>query len=286
MSFRAFLERKKKTDQAAAKLLEAMGSLQERLADRLATLLSQLDIKAGSLVPGEANANRIGEIISILHQQLNDDPWTEAVADYVENYDAITENVLKYGRTLGRLDDGFLSALKRQFKIISAEYLTSAASFNLELWIPLAEQIGGAIISGAPLADFTVTAKLLITGGDDADGALVGKASTTVTDLASIFERSSTQLIADELEVDFFLYQGSEIDTTREFCLERLGKAWHREEIEQWGDEEWSGRIPETTEDTIFSFLGGYNCRHVLLPLAEIDVPEPDLARMKAKELI
>jgi hypothetical protein len=86
---------------------------------------------------------------------------------------------------------------------------------------------------------------------------------------------------SDAVGAEFFLYQGRPIDTTRPFCRARAGKYWHRREIESWADEEWSGKTKGTTTATIFNYLGGYNCRHVLVPVRQDVVPASDLERMR-----
>lgn len=61
---------------------------------------------------------------------------------------------------------------------------------------------------------------------------------------------------------------------------------WHEQEIRGWASEEWAGKRPETNSSNIFDLLGGYNCQHILVPLAKRDVPEADLERMRRKGLL
>ena len=49
---------------------------------------------------------------------------------------------------------------------------------------------------------------------------------------------------------------------------------------------EWAGKKPETNRGNILELLGGYECRHIAVPLAKRDVPAADLQRMKAKGYI
>lgn len=88
----------------------------------------------------------------------------------------------------------------------------------------------------------------------------------------------------------FFFYQGRPIRSTRKFCQERHGRAWHRDEIILWGKDAnkgngWKGMHKGTNAVTIFHFRGGYNCRHVWVPVDIMSVPPDDLARMRAKGL-
>jgi hypothetical protein len=89
---------------------------------------------------------------------------------------------------------------------------------------------------------------------------------------------------------EFFVYQGRPIATTRSFCRERAGRYWHREEIKEWGRNAgfmpWKGMHKGTNEVNIFLLLGGYTCRHILIPVSRGTVPQEDLDRMREKGLI
>jgi hypothetical protein len=111
-----------------------------------------------------------------------------------------------------------------------------------------------------------------------------------------MLQRTATAAVAEQVQAEFFLYQGRPIKTTREFCAEREGKYWHREEIKQWGRDAaagdgWDGMVEGTNEQTIFLHLGGWygarnSCRHVLLPVPRLQVAQEDLDRMREKGLI
>lgn len=45
----------------------------------------------------------------------------------------------------------------------------------------------------------------------------------------------------------------------------------------------WEGMNYDTTSSTIFSYVGGYQCNHVLVPIATEYVPKTD--KLRAKEL-
>lgn len=291
MSFADFQKARRVTDKSAEDLRAAMSALQVRMADRLADLLRTMDVKDGKLVTSEANVARMAEVIRILRDQMNDPQWVEAVRAYVSSFDDIETAVLKYGASLGEVDDGPLTAIKAHYQTTIAEFLLNPASFNRSIFIPLDRTLSAAVTVGA---EFDTTAKAMrdhIKGTPDTRGGIeqtaTGAADTSVT----VYERSATQTIADQVGSDIFMYQGRPIDTTRPFCLEREGHAWHRKEIEAWADLEWAGKVDGTDAQTIFIFLGGWygdraSCRHVLVPINVRDTPSSDLARMRSKGLI
>lgn len=63
------------------------------------------------------------------------------------------------------------------------------------------------------------------------------------------------------LSLNYAIYAGGEIKTTRLFCDERNGNVYNRETILSWNSEEWQGK---KENNNILIDLGGYNCRHDL----------------------
>jgi hypothetical protein len=104
--------------------------------------------------------------------------------------------------------------------------------------------------------------------------------------------------VNDELGLEWFEYLGGEIPTTRPFCEHREGGIYHRGEIEAWGagknsagindirNGTWAGRIDGTDSKSIFTFVGGWNCRHYLVPVPDRKVPESVKARARAEGFI
>lgn len=58
-----------------------------------------------------------------------------------------------------------------------------------------------------------------------------------------------------------FKYLGGLIEESRDFCVERNGHEFTREQGWEWNDMEWKGKIPGVS---FFIQVGGYNCRHYL----------------------
>ena len=286
MTLTEYLEGQAAGDEGIEALLSEMSAFQERIARRVAEILSDLDISGGRLVASEANIARLSEVMGLIEQGFADTRWQGAVRDYLRTFDALGANTAEYLSDFGNLDRGILTALRQQYKLLAADYLLNAQSFQRSLLNPIAQEVGAYIATGGRYSDLVRSVSDIVTGGETTDGAILGNAKTAVNDLVSVYERTTTKVAADQVGAEFFLYQGRPIDTTRQFCRARAGKYWHREEIAGWGDEEWSGKAEGTNSETIFSFLGGYNCRHVLVPVARRDVPSSDLERMRGKGLI
>lgn len=286
MTLKEFLETRKAGDAAVEKLLKEITAFQERTATRLAGILAELEIDGGRLVASQANMAALSTVINELEAGFADRKWQSAVGEYLASFTELEDGLKAYAGGFGALDSSLLTTLKTQYQTISANYLLEATSFTRTLQQPIMQEVGAHIASGGRYRDLVTAVSDIVTGGDDSDGAILGNARTAVNDMVSIYERTATQAAATSVGAEFYLYQGRPIDTTRDFCRAREGKYWHKKEIEEWGGMEWAGQIPGTNSTTIFSLLGGYNCRHVLVPVARGDVPASDLARMRSKGYI
>lgn len=81
--------------------------------------------------------------------------------------------------------------------------------------------------------------------------------------VATVFQsyRTAQKIYADQFKYKKFLYAGGIIDESRDFCIERAGHEFFKEQGEEWNDMEWKGKIPGVD---FFVQCGGYNCLHHL----------------------
>jgi hypothetical protein len=89
-----------------------------------------------------------------------------------------------------------------------------------------------------------------------------------------------------DLGLEFYSYSGGLMDTSRDFCIARAGKVFHRKEVESWAGQSWAGKMRGTTESSIFIYCGGYGCTHSLVPIAKSAVPKVVLSEAKANGYI
>jgi len=108
-----------------------------------------------------------------------------------------------------------------------------------------------------------------------------------------LFVRDINKIMADSKGLEWFKYSGPTGPSAlgnpiRDFCLHKVGGVYLKSEIEAWPAQEspWDGEIPGTNSFSIFINLGGFNCRHDLVPVKSRDVPTKDVNRAKNKGLI
>lgn len=99
----------------------------------------------------------------------------------------------------------------------------------------------------------------LIKGNKDSLGALEKNLGGFVYDTISVTDRIIGLEYANEKGYEFAIYEGGLIGTSRQFCRDRNGKVFHRDEIAKFNPTK--AKPPNYNP---FTDLGGYRCRHHL----------------------
>jgi hypothetical protein len=97
-------------------------------------------------------------------------------------------------------------------------------------------------------------------GDNQLNGEVTRYFKTQIHDVTWNISRSRDYNFAKALNLNYFIYQGTEIDTSREFCKERIGNTYHVNDVTTFPKTE--PYFPDNYD--FFIHCGGYNCRHRL----------------------
>ena len=264
---------------------------------KLGPLLAEMDVDAtGNIRQTEDNIRRIGLITDELNKVLAGGEYKDAVQSFLGSIDEgvqLTDEIAK------KIDASFKpDNVQRQLLAISKQNAINAffgSGLKENVTQPFLEQLTANVAARAPLREAVKALQGVIEGTDTTDGRLLANVRTTANTAQAIADRSYAAAVNEELGIEYFQYLGGEIPTTRPFCEHREGAIFHRKEIEAWGNGEnsagindisdgtWAGRIDGTDSRSIFTFVGGWNCRHFLVPVIKQKVPPSVIARAKAE---
>lgn len=99
--------------------------------------------------------------------------------------------------------------------------------------------------------------KEFLVGNQLKSGAFEKYYRNYVYDTYSHLDRAVAEQYANDLKLNFAIYEGGLMETSRKFCREHNGKVYHKEEIAQMKPEK---AIPPNYNP--FFDMGGYACRH------------------------
>ena len=240
-------------------LLDRSTTLERRLnAYVLNTLIPSLQISNNKIVNTNSNLKKINNpsslktfLKNVINASLYDyyfnsyNSLNGATNQYYDNFqptDAAKEKILNRASTIssGFLDDLF---------------------DNNDITRQIQNTIRKNIVSEASVTDVKQLMTDIIKGKEEKFGIIKSFHYKNGYDSFQRYSRELDVQFSENLKLNYAIYAGGEIKTTRNFCEERNGNVYNRETILSWNDLEWSGKIPD---GNILTDLGGYNCRHDL----------------------
>lgn len=253
---------------------------ESQVYDSVIELISRLEIKNGEFVISTKNLKIASEISLQLKQVLLASDYTKYVAEFAREFDSqakISDELFSKtfpGFTVSEMAVNVNLISKRE----TIDLLLNRAS-DAEFISPLRDIIEQSVINGSGYNETLKSLRTFIKGDDELAGKMERYSRLYAHDQFSISDASYTSVIAEELDVEWFFYSGDTIATTRPFCDKRHNQFFYYKEIEDWASLDWSGKIPETNSSTIYSYRGGFGCRHAILPVSIFAVPKEVIER-------
>lgn len=260
--------------------LAKIPAAEAQVYDSVIELLSRLEVKNGAYVISSKNLKIASEIGLLLKQALLASDYTKAVAEFIKEFDVqATISDSLFSKTFPEFT---VSEMALSVNLISKrdaiDLLLNRAS-DAEFIAPLRDIIEQAVINGGGYVETLKSIRTFIQGDEEMAGKMERYSRLYAHDQFAIADRSYTSVIAEELEVEWFFYSGDLISTSRPFCEKRHNEFFYYKEIEAWAAKDWDGKIPETDSATIYSYAGGFSCRHSILPVSIFAVPKEVIER-------
>lgn len=258
--------------------------------DIFTDILRQLDTllldSQGLIIANEANLAASSQIIDSLNQVLFEGEFVAAVTEFAREFnEQALVNMEYFGELFGEsvTNKALYTNVIRQAQK-NAVTLLSEDAIAIELLAPLRAQLEAGIVGDSTIPQLIESIRETVVGVDGV-GALQQYTKTVARTTFAVGDANHIKVIADDLDIEFYKYDGALLKGSRDFCKLRKGKIFHKSEIIQWGSADfngpgttskgnWDGRINTTNEGNIFSFRGGWNCIDLFLPMLTSMVPQ------------
>lgn len=171
-------------------------------------------------------------------------------------------------------------------KTVSGGFLESIFK-NGEIPTKAKDYIAKSITGQVDQKEFLKGLSELVNGKEGSMGALEKQYQRYGYDLYQQYDRAYNKNLAEQFELEYFIYQGTLVGESRDFCVAHVGKVYSTKEAEEW--KEWTpskGEYPEGYEIqqkdiyAVPSYMnypgynplvdcGGYRCRHAIAYVPE-----------------
>lgn len=286
-------QRAERLDAIPLKFEKEVVKTQKKLFSQIIASLEKLDKKGGVFVISVKNLSRVEEIISLMQRALDREDYQKAIKEFAKEFDE-----------QGRINNDYFKKLERKFNPdAAAEAGLSAArdavstslkdGAHSQLVAPVRQLLINSVANGAALTDTIEAIREIALDDPENLGKLHSYAKQISYDAFAQADGTYANNTAKKIGLMFYRYVGGLLTDSRDFCKARNNEYFHEKEIQWWPTKKasgtgsnpipngakWQGRHKDTTPQTIFTFRGGYNCKHILAPVLAGAVPKAVLQR-------
>lgn len=290
-------EKNNRLESVPLSLQSVVEKQQSEVVNQILSKLSRLKTINGQIKIDAANIRMITEISDELKKVFLNDEYLQAVKEFSKEFEiqaSLNSKLIEKG--FGSIDSPVASEIYIQTAKRNAIEALIGSPIDTQFIKPIQSLLENAVVNGSHVNETMEAIQTFVKGAASTEGVNSGKilkyTKQITNDSFAIADRSYTSIVSDYLGNDWFYFAGSEVDQTRCFCHKRVGNYFHHKEIESWGNGDnlgecetksgkWAGMIQGTNSSTIYSYLGGYNCMHSLMPVSEAIVPESDIERTR-----
>jgi len=245
------------------------------LENNIINSLSQLKVnKGGSLASLRLNTKNLQtthkDVILAFEKDFNGaakivtNDFKNVEANLVKSYMKLDEQVSFSGADKAMMDVLSNSAYQ--------EYVAIGGQFQEKV----VQSLYGNVIGGKGMSDLITDIQGVLGGSVSRTGRpLVNYARLYANDMIMNFQNDVNLKKGEQIGMKLFLYYGSVIVSTRDFCKRRVGQVYTKKQILSWKGG-WTGKRGDA-----WTFRGGWNCRHHWQPVRKEWVEDFDPIEMQ-----
>jgi len=279
---------------------KSLPATERKMLDELLNLTKQLETKNGKIRANTANLKLLNKIKGRLNRIIINSEYLKDVAAFSKAFNQIATYQNNYFSTLGALSMQSKKVLTNLDNISGDQLQQALAGSGVEqnISLKIVETIKNAIVSGGRYSDL-VTELNKVQSTSANQGQLSKYVKVSANDAINDYMGARNAVVAADLNSQWFMYVGSNLTTTREFCEHMTEKTYvhiseiptillgvvdeHQCEINATTNLP-KGMIAGTNAENFIIYRGGWNCGHQLMPVSEVAVPEEVRKKLEPKE--
>lgn len=251
--------------------LKDVKSLEPKFLRAFLDEVRKLDTSGGKLKSDKQNQKKAAEIRAQIPKILKKIGYENAVLDLLANFDQIDTLSAEIQQSAGvKVDKGQLTALQN-WAVDKVKNDLLGAGMEQNFTQQIVQELTKSVILGSNLQDTIAALDGAVSGTDEKQGLMQRYTAQVGRDALGQYQGLVNQKIADAYGLNAYQYVGSLVKDSREQCTRWVEKeiiliSELPDEI-AWANKYGSGMIPGTDVSNFGQFRGGYNCRHIAIPV-------------------
>ena len=280
----------KTIDKAINKFQSSIPEIQDLVYEELQPLIKELRLKDGKLLNNVENLRLLLNIKNKLEKVILNTAYKKSVEKFIESFSAVSILQNDYFKQFNQnFKPKKTLPIIKQLTIESTINSLVGQGMSNSVIEPIQKILLQNITTGGSYAKFQEVLRNHILTNDSGEGSLERYTKQITTDSINQYNAQYHETIAQDLQFNWGRYVGSNITTSRQFCLLLTKKQWvHKSELPQIikghiDNENCKlskstrlplGMIPGTNTDNFKVLRGGYNCGHQFFWVPDSSVPE------------
>lgn len=276
-------------DNAIDSFNDSTPKIQQKIYEDVVLIIKDLDIKDGRIVNNAKNLKLITKLNATIEKAVINDDYISKTKEFINAFTAASNIQKKY---FNQIKKGFEPSERIEIiKKLAVENTIDSlleAGIEVNLTTPIKQLIEQNIVSGGKFTDLSNIVRDFIVGDESKEGRLERYSKQITTDALNQYSANYNSIVSEDLGMKWFMYVGSNLETTREFCNHLTQKRYvHESELPEVIKGKIDGHqvkvykktglpygmVPGTTIFNFKTFRGGYNCGHQLYGIPESLVP-------------
>jgi len=265
-------EREDLVSSAPQYFVNQLEKVQNRTYNDLLAFIKELDSKKGKTLEASSfNIKRAHSLRIDIRKWLKKNGYYESLTEFGNKYNDVILKSRQYYDSMG-LDGAFTARDLGTLAKLKMDDLNFLVARDKDVINLTYKEVINSIYSKSDwrgLADRlkSLHTDTVLSSGAKLNGLLKKYNSTYAFTAFSGFDRRIQTIKAEQYGMDLFYYSGSLLMDSREFCVNRVGKVFTKKEIDSWNQMgPWNGKAEGRD---VWTFLGGWNCGHILSPVTE-----------------
>ncbi len=278
------------TEKAIEKFNKNIPGIEKKLLNEITLLIKELQLKDGKILSNIENLKLINSLKKKLEKLVLNKEYAKSVADFAKSFTLVSNLQNEY---FAQFADKFkptktLETVRKMAVTNTIDALTENG-ITANVTRKLNDMLLKSVTSGSSFLSLTEEMQEYLTQTKNGGGVLSKYAKTYTTDALCQYSAQYSKIVTDDLGLEWFMYIGSNKETTREFCRHLTKKCYiHKSEIPEILKGHIDGHkcelnpktglpkgmIEDTTPENFQINRGGYGCGHKLEAVHELAVPQ------------
>jgi hypothetical protein len=275
-------------------------AIQQQVFDEIVNISKDLETDGKNIKTSVKNLKLLARIKTKIEKIIYSKEYEQKLKEYLKAYNTISKLQNEYFKEIDS---------KYQPKAITAEIKAQSVQSTIEslgragiannVSEKIINNIRNNITSGASFTQFNKSLRELVLDTDSGKGLLVRYTKQISTDAINQYSANYTQVATADLDLEWYQYTGTLIETSRCFCEALVKKRYiHKSELPKIVKGEFKefedmdcelnentglpqGMIAGTTASNFAVYRGGYNCGHQLIAVSSASVPKSYLQKLQ-----